>query len=198
MLQFDEDVNVGDPRSSQRTCGNFLTEADACSFFDSFLERNRYFFAEKEVNGRLLFDSNPRDAGDGWNLRIDRILHPTKDAISAGWKLGSIGVEIKKSDIKVAGAIAQMLEHKRSLFRSRYLNWNRVLPMVLALFPARQMAYDLGSIFAQSNILSCYHNKWEGSLNFVSPFGGALKIFKTGIEIGGWSPSKKKGHRGSK
>lgn len=201
MLKEAEDVNLFESEyPSQKTCGNFATENDACEFFDRFMEGNKFFVVESEVKGRRLYDSQPLDPKANWQgLRIDRILHPTINAFQAGWGFGQIGVELKKSGIKIGGVIAQVIEHRTTVFMSKYLCNTRIMPIMFAVFPMEKLLNDVASFCAQHNILSCSYNKYSNCLKFTSPSRNCLEIYKDRITLHkDWKPCVRKGHRGAK
>ena len=47
---------------------------------------------------------------------MDRVLVPMRKLKEAGWSYGVIGIEAKRSDIKIGPAISQCLDYGRSLF----------------------------------------------------------------------------------
>ena len=199
MLKDLENVNESNLSShGQFTCGYFSTEAIACEFFDKFMAGNQFFVPESEVQGRRLYDAQPIDPAASWQgLRIDRILHPTINAVQAGWQHGPIGVEIKKSGIKLGGVVAQVAEHRTTVFRSKLMNNTRIMPILFSIFPAERLLGDIASVCAQSNILTCCYNKYQNCLKFTSPSANCLEIFKDKIIISEkWKPSTRKGHRG--
>ena len=199
MLKYAQDVNLESPYPSQKTSGDFQTEKDAAAFFDNFLEGSKFFVVESEVPGRRLYDSQPLEPDTKWQgLRIDRILHPTIHAFQAGWQFGTIGVEIKKSGVKLGGVIAQVIEHRSTVFRSKMLFNTRVLPIMFAIFPSEKLFNDVASFCAQHNILNCYFNEYSQCLKFTSPSKNCLEIFKDRINLHkDWKPCTRKGHRGA-
>jgi len=179
-------------RISQTTCGEYKTEKDAETAFDSSINKE-YFINEKEVVGRRLFDDKPTDQ-DGQRVRIDRVLHPTLKAVEAGWIYGPIAVEIKKSSMAFGPILTQTLEYRQSVFLSKVLNNTRILPLVFAVFPSSNITNDLHSLQSSQIILSC--NIDRNRLRFGLSGINAIDISATGITIGGFIPTTKKGHRG--
>ena len=182
---------------SQCTCGNFNPETEAEKFFDSHINPE-YFYNEKQVKGRRLYDDKPIVGGNGQNLIPDRILYPTHKAYSDGWIYGPIGIEIKKSGIKLGPVFAQVLEQRQSIYRSEYLHGARVMPLLFAIFPADKIMNNLGSISVTQSILSCSYKSYNKCLKFYAGNIGVLSIGKNGFEVNReWKPNTTKGHRGS-
>jgi len=179
-------------RLSQTTCGEYQTEKDAEEAFDSMIN-HEYFINEKEVVGRRLFDDKPTE-NDGQRVRIDRVLHPTRKAVASGWVYGPVAVEVKKSSMAFGPILAQALEYRQSVFFSKVLNNTRFLPLVFAVFPSFGITHDLQSLQHSQIILSCHidRNRLRFGLNGIN----AVDISSTGISIGGFIPTTKKGHRG--
>jgi len=181
----------------QTTFKGFSTEKEAELFFDKNLPV-KYFNNEKEVKGRRLFDDKPTAIdSDGQNVRIDRIIHPTSEAIIAGWKWGPIAVEIKKSDMALGPIFAQILEYRQSVFLSRFLGNSRIMPLIFAIFPMHRVTHDLHSMSESQLILSC-HPAYGGGIQFGTSGKSAFIVKETCLEVGAFSPTIRKGHRGRK
>jgi len=181
---------------TQLTCGEFSLESDAERFFDSVVPEE-YFVNEREVVGRRLFDDKPIYSGYEQKLRIDRILHPTDKAMGF-WKYGPIGIELKKSGVKMGPVFAQIIEQRQTLFLSKWLNNTRILPMLFAVFPAEPYTNDLHSIGISQSILCCaYDDRRRGLVFSNGNISRILMISKNGIEVDDrWQPTTRKGHRG--
>jgi len=179
----------------QVTYGDFKTEKEAEFFFDNNLSK-KFFINEKEVPGRRLFDDKPVKTGsDGQNVRVDRIIHPTQFAIDAGWVNGPIAVEIKKSNMALGPIFAQVLEYRQSVFQSKYLGYVRLMPICFAIFPMYKITHDLHSISESQLILSCSKN-YNGGLKFGTHGKTAFIVNDESLEVGKFSPTTRKGHRG--
>lgn len=178
----------------QVTFGDFETEKDAELFFDNSLPEE-YFYNEKEVRGRRLFDDKPIKAGsDGQNVRIDRIIYPTQKAVEAGWINGPIAVEIKKSGMALGPIFAQVLEYRSSVFLSRLLGNARIIPMCFAIFPMYKITHDLHSLMESQLILSC-SPAYGGGLKFGTHGKTAFVVDRGKFELGHFEPTTRKGHR---
>ena len=182
----------------QTTCGDFVTEEEACNFFDIQLEGGKYFDVEKEVIGRRLVDFLPCPPGhSGQKIRIDRILHPTQYAIQNKWVWGPIGVEIKKSNMAIGPALAQVLEQRQTIFQSKKLGFARISILLHAIFPIRKLNQDLHSLCETQSVLICYYDSYRNWMKFCMPTRHILAVSKTHIEVSeSWKPTVKKGHRG--
>jgi len=183
--------------SSQCTSGNFKLEIDAERFFDSVINET-YFFNEKQVVGRRLFDDKPINREEnGQNLIPDRILHPTQEAFKSGWKWGPIGVELKKSNIKLGPVFGQVLEQRQSVYLSKHLYYTRIMPLLFAIFPVEEIKHNLHSISMTQLILSCTYKQYNRVLKFSSGNVFVLSLGESGIETNpNWKPTTRKGHRG--
>lgn len=188
----------------QTTIGEYKSEKEAAADFDSAINPD-FFFNEAEVKGRRLFDDKPirrdirqerKEDDSAQKIRIDRILYPGKKAIDAGWTWGPIAVEIKKSNIPIGPIFSQVLEYRQSIFLSKTLHYTRIMPMVFAIFPSRDISHDLHSLQENQTILSCYL-KYGATLRFGTFGTNALEISPSGMLVGGsFKPNSTKGHRG--
>jgi len=195
---------------TQMTICDFSDEEKSAEHFDSLLSDQKFFSVEKEVCGRRLFDDKPTKTDkNGQSLRIDRLLHPQQAAYENGWKWGAIGVEIKKSDIAIGGIIAQVLEQRQSIFRSKQLFNSRITPMIFSVFPTNFFVGDVASVFVSQGILSCKPLTSQNGIEFLMCGGKdnnknfikwpILRIEKNKITVNkNWKPSTAKGHRGLK
>jgi len=178
----------------QVTAGNFKTEKEAEDCFDSSIS-SIFFYNEKEVPGRRLFDDKPVAVGsNGQNVRIDRIIHPTPEAIKNGWEYGPVAVEIKKSNMALGPIFAQVLEYRQSIFRSKYLGYTRIMPTCFAIFPMYKITHDLHSITESQLILSC-SLAYGGGLKFGTHGKTAFIVNQDKWESGKFTPTTRKGHR---
>lgn len=180
-LNFEGSVN--DFRKVEErlaTEGDYALESHACAALDERLAKlSDYFYVEREVTGWWI---QPRAAivteGDKYTRpRLDRVLHPTRKAIEAGWKDGPFGIEIKRSAVKAGSAISQALDYHRAVFDApggglNLLKW-------IFLFPMGPSEGDLGVLQAQMRI---GYVSLSGS--FLR-FGAGRFLFMNFIEAGG-------------
>jgi hypothetical protein len=183
----------------QTTCGEFKTEKEAEDFFDKRINAD-FFVIEKQVVGRRVFDDKPQDKSireNGQNLRPDRILYPTERAFNDGWIYGPIGVEIKKSNITVGPVFTQILEQRQALYYSRHLCGARIMPSLFAIFPARDIKFDIHSLSERQSIVSCRYCNFNKEMKFQTAGHSILSIGDDGIWVNPkWRPSTRKGHQG--
>jgi len=180
--------------SQQLTCGNYEKEADAESAFDNAINSD-FFVIEKEVEGRRLFDDKAVSV-DGQRVRIDRVIHPTDKAVKSGWQHGPIGIEIKKSGVKLGPVFAQVLEYRQSIFLSRLLANTRIMPKFFSIFPTKSLQFDLHSIQNSQYILSCHINNWDKTIKFSTSNDNVLEFNAKIFEAKKFNPTLRKGHRG--
>lgn len=141
--------------------GDHAVESDCWADFDAAMERlSDYFTVLNEVSGWYL---QQRAFCQPKRPRIDRILTPKKPLLAAGWDIGPIGVECKRSGEKLGPAISQCLDYQRAVFPI-HAGWTVNLEWVF-LWPSGVIAGDIGSIMAQQRI-------------------GTMQRFKSGIELG--------------
>ena len=182
--------------ATQVTSGDFPNEKEAAAFFDSKINP-KFFYNEKEVVGRRLFDDKSVARGTYEQiLRIDRILHPTRLCFESGWKYGPIGIELKSSNIALGGAFSQILEQRQSIFRSGFLNNTRIIPLMFAIFPLEKVLGDVHSLLHTQLILACSYREYTKTMRFSN---GNMTVLDVGQDIcvnGNWGPTTKKGHRG--
>lgn len=132
------------------TGGEWDTEEAAWEHFDLMLDKCKAFAVHKEVRGEYL---QPRLATEEKNARIDRILIPRAGAIEAGWRDGAIGVEGKRSGMKIGRLVSQAMDYSRCIWELD----NGVPGLLLMvrwvfIFPVSRQYEDLESIMCQNRI----------------------------------------------
>lgn len=136
------------PYERARAAGNHAAEADCWADFDDVMAKLvDYFGVLREVTGWYI---QPRAHVAPKQPRIDRILTPKKALRDAGWDIGPVGVECKKSGEKLGPAISQAIDYGRAVFPisgscTVNLEW-------IFLWPSGVVAGDIGSIMAQQRI----------------------------------------------
>lgn len=129
------------------TCGYFRTEDDAWKAFDAAVDKAGAFKTYVKVYGEYL---QPRVATEIKIAEIDRILVPNQKAIDAGWNGGIIGVEGKKSGVKLGPPVSQALDYSRCAFRLANNFW--VHPLWVFVFPMEKQNGPLQSLMYQNRI----------------------------------------------
>lgn len=104
--QLEREVN-------QYTAGSFADEPASCLDLDARLAKADCFRVYPEVPG---YYTQPRAFADEQQPRIDRLLIPKANLLSAGWTLGAVGIEAKASSKKIGPIIAQALDYSRAVF----------------------------------------------------------------------------------
>lgn len=169
---------------------HYQTEQDAAAAFDEAVERTGLFAMHREVRGTLL---QPRPGQVDKSVRIDRILIPTPRLGQLGWNLGMVGVEIKRSGIKVGPAIAQAMDYTRACFTIGY--GVQIIPTMVFLWPADKQHGPLASVLAQNRLGTAETNRWA-ALRLMSGEMNVLHVSHTGeVRIGTGTAGAKVGSR---
>ena len=110
-MTHEEELIIQDNVSGMEvTSGEYATEFEACQDFD-FLISYTSWIVHKEVIGEI---RQPRCGADSKeSLRIDRILEPSRELINKGWNHGFVGIEIKRSNVKLGPVINQVIDYSR-------------------------------------------------------------------------------------
>lgn len=162
---MSSDWDLAGDRTIFTTSGSYATEESACAAFDRLAEKDpRFSRVYPECWGRYAHQSPYEDET---KPRIDRILIPSKALQNAGWLHGPIGVEIKRSGIKVAPPIAQCIDYLRASFcpdEKTMAGFFMPVGMVF-LFPCPLIHHGLASVMAQHRVGNCQIG-YEGRLDF--------------------------------
>lgn len=143
------------------TNGAHAVETDCWAEFDEAMNRlSNYFGVLREVTGWYV---QSRSHCKPKQPRIDRIITPKRPLLDAGWDLGPVGVECKRSGEKLGPIISQCLDYQRASFpiHAGYtvnLEW-------IFVWPSGVVPGDIGSIMAQQRV-------------------GTMQPLKNGIELG--------------
>jgi len=143
----ENEFSSGKP--SERTCGNFATEKDACRYFNDKIMDSGLFKIHEEVEGRMIY--MPPHKGDQRGVRIDRILSPEKKLRDSGWNIGFIGVEIKRSGKKVGPPLAQAMDYMDAVWFITECQYQIQISHVF-LFPCEALYNNIGSVCAQHHL----------------------------------------------
>lgn len=182
--------NNGSLSASEVTVGQWATEADSASALDAILDQLGLWTVHKEVEGKLM---QPRAGQANQDVRIDRVLVPRKNLIDCGWRHGIIGIEVKRSGVKVGPPIAQALDYGRSAWRlpAGFTVW---LDFVF-IWPMGGYHGTLASILEQNRIGSAYSTDWD-RLYLRSGQANVISVRRNGeIRIGAAQGGRKVGSR---
>ncbi len=130
------------------TTGDYEDEQASVAALDRLLEKADLWYVYPEVRGMI---AQPRPEQEDKSVRIDRVLVPMRRLIELGWRHGTIGVEAKRSGVKIGPVIAQAMDYRRSVWRlgdsgtSIWLDWCFVWPM------AKQQG-PIASVLSQQRI----------------------------------------------
>jgi hypothetical protein len=134
------------------TCGDYKSEQDAVKAFDAAVEKSGCFSILREVAGKFLETQADQIVKD--SPRIDRVLVPTPQAIEQGWDRGCIGIEVKRSGMKLGPPVAQLLDYMLCLWPIPGATGVKL--SYGFLFPLGKVGHALGSIMAQKRIGGCW------------------------------------------
>ncbi len=145
------------------TAPGFAEETLGLSELDNAIERSGAFRVCREVCGEYL---QPRLNAEQKGARIDRILLPNQKAIDAGWLDGPIGIEGKRSGMKIGKVLSQALDYSRCAWEIKngfcvWLRW-------VFIWPLENPKADLESVMAQNRI------------GYVGPAPGSRIVFGCG------------------
>ena len=145
------------------TAGEFKTEDDAKkAFLDAFAATD-CFTIYPEIDcwyfGGSVFGDRPTG-------RIDYVLTPKKKLLDAGWRMGIIGVEVKKSGHKAGPLICQMIDYSKAIYRLPEATGGSLVCLTAVFcFPELTgRSYAIESIMAQHRLGYARHGKWHTSL----------------------------------
>ena len=96
--------------STTETTGDWLTEAASADAFEAAVAPSGLFRIYREVTGTL---TQPRPEQVAKAMRIDRVLIPTQGLVALGWTYGAVGVEIKRSGVRIGPPLAQAMDYTR-------------------------------------------------------------------------------------
>lgn len=138
------------------TCGSYADETAACSAFDLLVEKTGMFKIHKEIWGDLI---QPRTGCEQKRMKIDRILSPKNELIALGWTHGPIGVELKRSGVKIGPPLSQALDYCRTAWEMP--GGYRIVLNFSFLFPVEKQHGTVASIMAQQRIGTISSTKWN-------------------------------------
>lgn len=169
----------------------YATEAEACVAFDAAVASTGLFHIHREVRGTL---TQPRPGQVDKTVRIDRILIPAQRLIDLGWRHGIVGVEIKRSGVKLGPALAQAMDYTRSTFTLEGGDF-LIVPTWVLVWPAENEHGPMASVMAQNRVGVVESNKWA-TLRLRVGEMTLLHVSSTGeVRIGSQSAGRKVGSR---
>lgn len=182
-----------DMESGEVTFGTWATEEAAAEALDDALLACGLWSVYTEVWG---VPCQPRPVQADKKLRIDRVLIPNQRLRDLGWAHGAIGIEIKKSGIKIGHPIAQAMDYSRALWIVNQLGGLRVWLDWVFIWPMPKQGSTVGSILAQNRIGSATASRWN-LLHLQTGSGqNLITISHTGvIAIGAAASGRKAGSR---
>ncbi len=147
------------------TCGDYATEADSAAAFDDIATRLG-FFIDREVSAPAVTHvGQPENA----TVRIDRILRPSMWLTGLGWDIGAIGVELKKSNMKIGRPIAQAFDYI-------WARWDADVRYIFLWPVATFGGGPLASITAQHRIGCAAPIYTDGKLDGISFMSGGHTV----------------------
>jgi hypothetical protein len=136
------------PYEGQHTIGDWTREEDSADALDQAIDAAGLWRIYREVEGTLI---QPRPGQIDKRVRIDRVLVPTERLTARGWSHGIIGIEAKRSGVKLGPALAQAIDYGRAVwglpnggFRI-WLDW-------IFVWPVASQYGTVASIMAQNRI----------------------------------------------
>lgn len=172
------------------TATHYINESESAVAFDQAVDSTGLFTIFREVPGTLL---QPRPGQIDKGVRIDRILWPNTDLMGRGWRHGCIGVELKRSGVKVGPAIAQAMDYSRSSFTLP--GGVQVVLGLVFLWPVEKQHGPLASILSQGRLGTAEADHWS-ALKLMSGEATVLHVSHTGeIRVGTSTAGSKVGSR---
>lgn len=144
-----------DGNNPELTSGTYATEPDAWAHFDELVTANKAFRMYREVCGEYL---QPRPNTVQQSARVDRLLIPLPAAITAGWRLGAIAVEGKKSGHDIGPMVSQALDYSRCLWRlpeGSAVSGLLVATEWVFVYPVNHPTGAIESVMAQNRVGWC-------------------------------------------
>lgn len=140
----------------RNTIGDWQTEGESASALDRRLLSCGLWEIHREVCGTLL---QPRHGQVDKAVRIDRVLVPGGALLESGWRLGAIGIEVKRSGVKIGPPLAQALDYTRSAWTLG--NGVTLLLGAVFLWPMSKQHGPIASVMAQNRVGSASFSPWS-------------------------------------
>lgn len=146
---------IWDRTERDYTTGEWATELESVAALDAHVEVTGLFSIYREVRGYYL---QPRIGQEDKTPRIDRILVPKPELIAAGWTLGCVGVECKRSNEKIGRPISQMLDYSRAAWLIKPANDLWIVLRWVFLWPAKATGGPIASVLAQNRLGTLHYD----------------------------------------
>lgn len=127
---------------------------------------------EEQVTGQVI---QPRLGCDKTAVRADVVLFPQKELIDAGWNVGPVCVELKRSGVKIGPVVDQAMCYMRCIFNGRY--GLKLMPQFCVVFPLARVGESMQSLMSHNRI-GHSHVGQDGMLRMY--INGGLAYTETG------------------
>ena len=127
--------------------GDWEDEKSSVAYLLNIIDKSELFKVFREVEGSLL---QPRLHSSEKTMRTDLILKPNLKLVQAGWDGGLIGIECKKSGLKLNLPFAQSLDYARTVWRLN--NGFHIMCEYFFLWPYWSVGGFAASVMAQQRI----------------------------------------------
>ena len=173
------------------TTGNYPDEPAAVAALLAALG-DRWFKPYREVVGSYLYT---RPLTEECQPRADLLLRPLAAAVDAGWSHGVIGVECKRSGVKLGPLVAQVLDYQGAVFYPD--GGTGVVPTYWALWPAGRITGPMDSILVQRRILTADVASARGGVWVLFRNSGCvpLRVSTDTLRVGSLANGGKRGSR---
>lgn len=186
-----ETIPVERDRVCQYTSGEWDNEVESAAELDRRISASELFHSYSEVCGYYI---QPRFDSELKTPRIDRLLLPSQKLLRLGWKLGPVGIECKKSKMKLGPIVAQAMDYTRAIFtipttqNPTYCRW-------IFIWPLNEFMGDIASVMSQHRIGGAYGHSFT-HLNLKTGAGpNALEFSEGHVSLGNVRCGQKTGSR---
>jgi len=107
--------------------------------------------------------------------RIDFLLTPKKVLLDAGWKYGAIGIECKKSNVKIGHPLSQIMDYSTAVFRHPF-HTVLIKTDFIFLWPLEKMKGAIASLMAQNRFGSVHEERPDTNWHRLRFFCGEQKV----------------------
>jgi len=168
-----------------------MNEPQAKKYLEEIIPRE-YFNIYKECKGDIQFIKPIKQLYIKWKktkipeyLKIDYILEPTEKLIDAGWELGCIGVEVKRTNERMYGKILSQIFDYQNCFFKLPGNKNKIPLSMIFLFPYERFYGLMASIMLQEGIGVIKPYQQQRGFDLLHGHGlyRILSVWDEGVEI---------------